>query len=276
VIAAAEADRLSLYDWAANRLAGRNLLVAGGLGAFVAARLGPPAGPVHLHTPVRRIAWQGERIRLDTPAGTVEAGGCIVTVSTGVLASGAISFTPALPDVVQRAVAGLPMGLLTKVALPASGADRLELPAWSVIDRRLARRGEPVMIFNLWPEGGDYAIGFIGGQTAWDLCHAPQGAAASVAFARDELVRLLGGRAASVFTGEGAVVTSWGSDPSTLGAYCYALPGQAAARAQLGAFGTCGRIVFAGEAVHETLAGTVAGAYESGRRAAGWLLEQSP
>jgi monoamine oxidase len=123
------------------------------------------------------------------------------------------------------------------------------------------------MPFNMWPEGRRYSLGFIGGQTAWDLA----GRAAEAAdFARNELVRLLGGRARRVFDGP-AVVTGWGTDPCTRGAYCYALPGHADARACLGALGTTGRLVFAGEAVHESLAGTVAGAFESGQRAAEWL-----
>jgi len=127
------------------------------------------------------------------------------------------------------------------------------------------------MVFNIWPEGRRYAIGFIGGQTAWDL--AGQDAEA-VAFARDELARLFGGRARRVFCGA-SVVTGWGTDPATRGAYCYALPGQADARAVLGGFGTTGRLLFAGEAVHPYLAGTVAGAYESGVRAADMLLGTS-
>jgi len=268
VIAAAPAERLSLQDWAANRLDGRNLLVEGGLGQWVVDGLGPPAGPVHLRTCVQRIAWQGAEINLKTSAGEISASGCIVTVSTGILAAGGIAFIPELPPKLQDAVAGLPMGLLTKVALPTAGADRLGLPDWSVVDRRLSHRGEPAMIFNLWPGGGNYAIGFIGGQTAWDLAGRE---AEAIDFARGEMVRCLGGRARQVFATAGAVVTGWGTDPCTLGAYCYALPGQAGARATLGSFGSTGRLIFAGEAVHETLAGTVGGAFETGVRAANWL-----
>jgi monoamine oxidase len=268
VIAAAPAEQLSVRDWAANRLDGRNLLVEGGLGQWVVDVLGPPAAPVHLNTCVQRIAWHGAEIQLETSAGTISASGCIVTVSTGVMAAGGVRFVPELPDPMQQAVAGLPMGLLTKVALPASGTDRLGLPAWSVVDRRLSRRGEPAMIFNIWPGGHDYAIGFIGGSTAWDLAARK---AEAIEFAQSELIRLLGGRAREAFAPSGAVVTSWGTDPYTLGAYCYALPGQAGARTTLGSFGSTGRLVFAGEAVHETLAGTVGGAFETGMRAASWL-----
>jgi monoamine oxidase len=268
VIAAADADRLSLADWAANRLSGRNLLVAGGLGRFVVDVLGPPAGPVRLGTFVQTIAWDSTTLRLNTAAGEITAAGCIVTVSTGVLAAGAIRFTPDLPATLTEAVAGLPMGLLTKVALPATNADRLDLPDWSAIDRRLDARGEPAMVFTLWPAGRNYATGFIGGSKAWALAGDD---AAAIDFARSELTRLLGSRATRAFANGPAVVTGWGTDPCTLGAYCYALPGHAGARTRLGSFGATGRLVFAGEATHPNLGGTVAGAYESGIAAADWL-----
>lgn len=94
VIAAADAGALSLRDWHRNLLDDPNLTVAGGMGAFVARRLGPPAGDVRLGAPVSRIAWDGGGVTLATPGGDVRARGCVVTVSTGVLASGRIAFDP--------------------------------------------------------------------------------------------------------------------------------------------------------------------------------------
>ncbi len=63
VIAAADAKALSLQDWHVNRLDGANWEVSGGLGAFVARRLGAAAGAVQLDTPVSGIdwAWPGRR-----------------------------------------------------------------------------------------------------------------------------------------------------------------------------------------------------------------------
>jgi monoamine oxidase len=52
------------------------------------------------------------------------------------------------------------------------------------------------------------------------------------------------------------------------GAYAYARPGAAAARLRLGEPLPGGRLVFAGEACHPTLGGTLAGAWLSGQQAA--------
>jgi monoamine oxidase len=273
IIAGADAADLSLLDWRNNALKGRNLAVGGGLGALVASLLGPRAGPVHLGTPVRRIRWQepGGRLAVETPRGTITAKGCIVTVSTGVLAAGHIGFAPALPEAVQEAIAGLPMGLLTKVALRAKGTDRLGLPPFSGVDRLLAGPDDPAMVFHAWPFGRDHLIGFTGGRAAWELARA--GAAAAEDFARQQLRALFGARADAAF-GAGAVVTEWGTDPTALGAYCYARPGAAAARAVLAQPLADGRLAFAGEACcTDGLAGTVGGAYLSGVRAAAAMID---
>ena len=269
-IAAADAGALSLRDWHRNRLGGRNMLLRGGLGAFVRDGLAPAAGAVRLDTPVRGIAWGGRDVAVETPAGIVRAKSCIVTVSTGVLAAGRIAFTPRLPDAMATAIAGLPMGLLSKVALRATGDGRLGLPAFTSLDHRLVRRGAPAMSFNCWPYGHDHVIGFIGGSAAWDLSR--QAPAASVAFARDQLRDLFGGEADRVFAGGGAVTTEWGTDPCHLGAYCYACPGQADARSVLAAGLAAPRLHFAGEALHPTHGGTVGGAFVTGQQAARAIL----
>lgn len=266
IIAAADATALSLVDWDRNKLGGRNLRVIGGLGAFVQDHLGASAQRIALATPVRRIDWGGHHVAVDTKAGTVTAHACIVTVSTGVLTSDAIRFSPALPDALAEAIAGLPMGLLSKVALRATGSDRLDLPDFSVIDHHVARRGEPTMIFNAWPHGHDHLVGFIGGAAAWELARA--GPAAAEAFCRAELRRWFGARADRTFAGGTSVVTSWGDDPRHLGAYCYARPGHADARLILAEGLARPRLHFAGEACHPTHGGTVGGAFFSGQQAA--------
>jgi monoamine oxidase len=271
IIAAADADVLSLRDWHANLLEGHNLAPIGGLGAFIARRLAPPAGTVRLRSPVSRIVWdkRGRGVEATTPDGVLSASACIVTASTGVLAAGAIGFDPPLPARTRQAIEALPMGLLTKVALRAIGPDRLGLAENTTLDRRLNGPDDPTSVLLAWPLGADHLICFIGGRTAWPL--AREKPAASVAFARETLASLLGSHAPHAVVEDG-VVTRWGSDPWIRGAYAYAVPGHAEARAALAEPLADGRLIFAGEACHQGLAGTVGGTFLSGEKAAGAAL----
>jgi monoamine oxidase len=264
-IAAADPQRFSVRDWVATALSGRNLTVAGGLGALVVRCLGAMAGEVHLDTPVTAIDWSGAGVVVTTPRGTLRARSVIVTVSTGVLAAEMIRFTPGLPQATLAAIGGLPMGLLSKVALRVPDTARLGVPADSSARRRIAAAGEACMSFQLRPGGAAFVVGFVGGNAAWLLAAEPE--AASVAFARAELARTLGAEAAHAV--QMAHVTRWGSDPWQRGAYAYAVTGAAGARAALGEKLGDGRLVFAGEATcTDGLAGTVGGAWNAGRAAA--------
>ena len=264
-IAAADPRRFSVRDWSANDLGGRNLWPPYGLGDLVCRHLAPPGSALRLATAARRVAWGADGVAVETAGGTLRAAACIVTVSTGVLAAGAIRFDPPLPEDTQAAIAGLPMGLLTKVGLRMTGAGRLGLPHNTVLRRRIDRTLEPVMSFHAWPQGADHIAGFVGGPTAWDLARAGDGA--TKAFALAQLAGLLG-HAATAGVVE-AVVSPWANDPLHRGAYAYAVPGQAGARAVLGTPLAGGRLVFAGEATcTDGLAGTVGGAYGAGARAA--------
>jgi monoamine oxidase len=208
-------------------------------------------------------------VAVETSRGTITARACIVTVSTGVLASGGMRFSPALPVDIQDAIDGLPMGLLSKVALRATGSDRLDLPHSCSVQRRLSVAGEPTMSFHAWPEGMDHIVGFVGGAMAWDL--SGQDATALPHFAAERLAALFGSRAGQAV--RPVDQTDWGNDPAFLGAYAYATPGHSDARRALGTPFGDGRLIFAGEAVRtDGLAGTVGGAWLSGREAAYDLL----
>lgn len=265
IIAAADADSLSVRDWHRNLLDGPNLVVQGGLGTFIAQHL---ATEVKLGTPVTAIAWDSAAgVRVETPRGTIPASACIVTASTGVLASGAIRFDPDLPCEVLDAIAGLPMGLLTKIAFRASGSDRLDLPPNAGLVRQM-RPGAADMVFIAWPQGADHVVGFVGGRAAWAVAADP---ALAAALAREQLRPMLGSGVDRLSAD--AVVTAWGTDRFTLGAYAYAPPGKAGMRAQLAAAFPAGRLLFAGEACcTDGLAGTVGGAFRSGKDAAARLM----
>ena len=264
VIAAADASALSLRDWHANLLEGSNWEVAGGLGAFVVRRLGPPAGPVRLNTAATAIRWDGPGVIVETAAGSLRAAACIVTVSTGILASGGLRFIPPLPSAKQDAIDGLPMGVLNKIALRAAGLDRLDVPDSCGIDQFVPAIDAPAMTVVAWPHGQDHVICFTGGSHAAEA----ELAGGLEGFARDQLRALFGGRADQAFR-PGAVTTGWAGDPWARGSYAYARPGRARARGVLAAPLAGGRLIFAGEATRtDGLAGTVGGAFLSGEQAA--------
>jgi monoamine oxidase len=267
IICCVEAEDYSLLDWRRNALSGSNLVPQGGIGGFVARRLGVGLD-IRLATPVTRIAWNGAggRVTVETPRGAITAGAAIVTVSTGVLAAGAIDFDPPLPPEVQANIHALPMGLATKVALRADGPDRLDLPPHCSVDRQVSRTGEATMLFQCWPHGRDYVQGWVGGATAWAL--AREGEAAAVDFALGQLRTIFGARVDRLFAGGTKLVTRWGADPFVRGAYAYVRPGDAGARTALARPLADGHLLLAGEACHDGFAGTVAGAWISGQDAA--------
>lgn len=267
VVCVAEPEAFSLRDWRTNALEGSNLVPQGGIGAFVARRLGEGLD-VRLGTPVTRLRWNGPggRVVAETARGEVSAQAAIVTVSTGVLAAGSIAFDPALPAAVQDCVAALPMGLAMKVVLRAAGPDRLDLPPHAMVARQVTRRGDRLVPFQCWPHGRDYVQAWIGGAVAWDLARA--GEAAAVDFALERLRTIFGARVDRLFAGGARLVTRWDADPFVRGAYSWVAVGQADMRRRLGEPVGDGHLFFAGEACHDGLAGTLAGAWLSGEAAA--------
>lgn len=236
-------------------------LVREGLGSLVAAY--GRGLPVRLGVAATGIDWSGTGVRVETAQGTLAARACIVTVSTGVLGSGAIRFTPSLPPEKTQAIADVPMGLLTKIALKFDG-ERFGLGendflTYAVPDKMPAE----ACYFLTFPTGHDIAVGFVGGRFAWEMSRA--GAAAAIDFALEAFVGMLGSAARGHFVA--GHVTDWATNPQTLGAYSAARPGRHAARNEL-ARPLGDRVFFAGEAVSEGYFALCSGAHLSGEAAA--------
>ncbi|PAX09637.1 flavin monoamine oxidase family protein [Sphingomonas lenta] len=253
--------RVSLHDWAAYEEAATedNWTVRESYGTLVASHA---AGvPTRLNTPVTRIDHCSRALRLDTPAGTIEADRVIVAVPTPVLASGALAFDPPLPDK-QQAADDLPLGLADKVFL---AVDRAE---WSANQHLI---GNPhsacTASHRLSPFGWPVIESFFGG----DCAEALEGGDAA-AFAIDELVALLGSgwrdRLRPIAT------TRWRREPFIRGSYSHARVGCATSRATL-AEPVDDRIFFAGEACSTQDFSTAHGAYATGVAAARAILAGS-
>ena len=257
-----DADEISVADYNAAADLYPDYFTREGFGALIAA-WGADV-PVTLGAPVTAIDWSGKGVAVETPRGTVRGRAAIVTVSTGVLAFEDIRFTPALPEAHFEAVFDLPMGLLTKIPLEIHG-DHLGLEPFD--DLLIERHARHDLYFLCFPFDLPLMVGFVGGDFAWEIEAAGQDAA--VDFVTDRLVDIFGsdlrkrvGR---------SLMTNWGGERRTRGAYASARPGRAGARAVL-AEPVGERIWFAGEALAGSLMQTAGGARLSGEAAARDIL----
>lgn len=236
-------------------------LVREGMGSLVSL-LGVGL-PIQLSTAATHIDWSGTGVRVETTAGAIAAKACIITVSTGVLASGGIRFTPDLPVDKQEAIADVPMGLLEKVGLMFDGT-RFGLTDTGLLTQLYEGPvPAPACHFLTFPTGHDYVVGFVGGSFGWEL--AAEGAEAAIDFALSEFVRAVGSDVHRHFLG--GHFSGWAQNPLTFGAYSAARPGRHASRATLGqSLGD--RVFFAGEAVAGNHIALMSGAHLSGDRVA--------
>ena len=266
-LSGATPDRLSVADLLAYDCAAtdHNWRVRSGYGTLIAASM-PVSVPVRLATPVDAIDLDAEAVVLTTPAGSVRARSVIITVSTAVLAGSAIRFPGALDDW-RHAAAVLPLGQAEKLYLEIVG-ERHFAPETHVIgDPRNGRTGS----YYIRPFGAPVIECFFAGEGACNLSES--GLATGFAMAIDQLVGLFG---ADVRRNVRPLInSSWRRMNRIGGAYSYALPGHANARAAL-ASPFDDRLFFAGEATHAYDFSTAHGAHDSGVRAAEEVIAALP
>ncbi len=221
---------------------------------------------VSCNTRVDRIDWSGHGVTVETPKGAITGRVVLSTVSTGILASGDILFTPRLPDWKTDAINNLPMGTENKMGVhfdaDVFGADG---------------RG----YYSTWNDGGETAkvdasvMGlntaavFVGGRHGVWL--EKQGQQACHDFAVDRIADIFGHDVRKHVNR--SIVTAWNTEPWTRGSWACALPGQASQRANLQR-SVDERLFFAGEATVYGGQGTCHGAYLSGIRAAREIVAQ--
>jgi len=251
----AEAEKISLREYAFYHDSGVNKRVRRGYGALIEAYA---AGlDIRLNCPVTLIDHSGARLRIVTPRGDISARAAIIAVPPGVMANESLRFSPALPD--KLAAAQLPLGLADKVFL------RVERPEDLPLDTRLAgsTTTRETGSYTLRPNGQPMIEGYFGGEFARTLEHDGQGAFA--AFATEQIANALGSdmrkRLAPI------AESAWARDPFALGSYSYGNPGAHAMRAKLAA-PVAAKLFFAGEHCSAADFSTAHGAYRSGVKAA--------
>jgi len=220
---------------------------------------------VQLSTPATSIEID-RTVEVQTPKGTITARTAIITVSTNVLAAGRIRFTSDLPERISAAFNSLSLGSYDHIALQFVG-NPLGLDSDDLVFERSADTHTAAILGNV--SGTRLSLIEVAGSFGRDL--SAKGEAAMVDFAGDWLAKLYGTGVKKAV--ERASATRWNADPLVLGAMSAAVPGGEAARRAL-AQPVRNAAWFAGDAVHETLWGTVGGAWESGERAADAVLRQ--
>ena len=252
-------ERISVADYIAYDAAstGCNWRVPAGYGSLVAASLPRPID-LRLSTPVESIGLDSRTVVMATPVGAVSARAAILTVSTAVLAGGAITL-PRGVDPWREAAARLPLGRNEKLFLEIAG-DSSFAPETRVLGNP---RDRGTGVYYIRPFGWPVIECFLGDQGARMV--EEMGPAAGFAHATDQLVALFGSAVSRSL--RPLVASSWSRMTHVGGAYSHALPGHAAAREDL-ARPFEQRLFFAGEATHVHDYSTAHGAHDSGVRAA--------
>lgn len=254
-----ELERISVRDYAAYDRASTwcNWRLPGGYGALIAASL-PPDAELRLNTPVEKIALDGRRLALETPAGTLRPAAAILTVSTNVLAGDGIGL-PGVLDPWREAASLLPLGQDEKLFFEITRDGLFEPETHVLGDLYDPATGS----FYIRPFGRNVIECFLGGAGA--RARARNGKNAAFARALDQLANLFGGSVRDCL--KPLIASDWTNTARIGGGYSHALPGQSEARAVL-ARPYDNRLFFAGEATERTDFSTAHGAYLSGVRAA--------
>jgi monoamine oxidase len=262
---AKDLSEISAHDFAKSGERDIDAFCRQGLGALV-AKLAEGL-PVQLSTQVKAIHWWGRsNISVETTRGWFnKPAAVIVTASTGVLMSDKIRFNPPLPKRHLDALAKLTLGSYDHIALELEG-NPLGLQNDDLVFERATGARTAALLANV--SGSSLCMIDVAGKFGASL--AAQGEAAMTAFGVDWLAELYGSEIRKAVKRRHA--TNWAKEPWTLGAFAAAaVGGQPGRRVLMEPVGN--RIHFAGEAVHETLWGTVGGAWESGERAADAILK---
>jgi monoamine oxidase len=258
-ISGAGLDRLSASDYLAYDEASTdsNWRSPHGLGALVAGSF-PQGVSLQLATPVQQVELRADGLDIQTPSGGLRARAMILAVSTAVLSGDSIKLPREL-DPWRAAARWLPLGRNEKLFLEIVGETPFERETQVLGNPRDACTGS----YYIRPLDLPVVECFLGGPSAAIV--EEKGAAAAFAFALEQLGALFGADIRNRLRPLAA--SNWGRSQLIGGAYSYAVPGHANARAAL-ARPFDHRVFFAGEATSRDEFSTAHGAFDSGTRAA--------
>jgi monoamine oxidase len=229
--------------------------------AWLRAGLDPQRAELQLGTAAKRVQWSEGSVSIDTEKGRVRAKAAVITIPIGVWKDGSLQFDPPLREK-ERALEKIEAGHVVKIALRFRERFWEEERAWNFVHTN--DRYMPTW-WTMAPVRAPILTGWAGGHAADALL---AGRPAMLEHALDSLTRALDVPRRMIDAQlVGSWTHDWQSDPFSRGAYSYAAVGGENAHAQL-AKPVRNTLFFAGEATSGDQTGTVAGAIESGLRAA--------
>ncbi|HNC09145.1 MAG TPA: FAD-dependent oxidoreductase, partial [Anaerolineales bacterium] len=221
---------------------------------------------IRLGTVVETIRYGSQGVEVETSAGVFVADKAVVTVPLGVLKQASIKFEPPLPESKQDAIDRLAMGVLNKVYLkfPAVFWDK-DVETISYVGERL---GEWCDWLSFTPfTGQPVLMAFHGGEKGFALEDLSDDEIVAGAM---QTLRVMFGE--DIPEPEGVLITRWGKDPFSFGAYSHIPPFASGDDYDALAEPVDDVLFFAGEATSREYPSTVHGAYLSGVRAAEEIL----
>jgi monoamine oxidase len=240
-------------EWSGGQMSGSQPRLREGYGAlldWLAARVLEQGGRIKLNAAVREVRWKRGLVEVVADSFRVVSRQAVITLPLGVLQSRAVRFSPGLDK--EEAMEKLASGPVIKAAM------RFPTAFWQ-------RRAPGVAFFHspgapfptFWtplPARVPLLIGWSGGpkatQPSWNAIRA-------------SLTTLFG----RIEQPDELIIHDWANDPFARGAYSYVLVNGEGARQALAA-PLAGTLFLAGEATSAGDSGTVAGALETGQRAA--------
>jgi monoamine oxidase len=262
---AADSNDLSLYNFDQGKeLTGGSVLFPGGYNQIpnkLAENL-----TIKLEHIVKRIEYNNGGVKIITNKGNFTADKAVITLPLGVLKTGTVEFSPALPTRKQTAINKLGMGVLNKVCL------RFSKVFWEKNSEMLGylaeNKGEWCEFLNIYKytkqpilmcfNGGSYGEKL---ETFTDT---------KIIASAMKVLRTIYGE--NIPNPEDYLITRWRKDPFTKGSYSYLPVGASNADREALAEPVANKLFFAGEATSKDYPATVHGALLSGRQAAKQII----
>nr|CAD1835341.1 unnamed protein product [Ananas comosus var. bracteatus] len=218
------------------------------------------------------VCQNQNKVKVCTSNGSEFVGDAVlITVPLGCLKVEAIKFSPCLPDWKQLAIQRLGFGVLNKVVLEFPEVfwdDTVDY--FGTTAEETAHRGQCFMFWNVKKTvGAPVLIGLVVGKAAID--GQSMSSYDHVNYALMVLRRLFG--QASVPDPVAFVVTNWGTDPFSRGAYSYVAKGASGQDYDILGRPVANCLFFAGEATCKEHPDTVGGAMLSGLREAVRIID---